>query len=105
MPDTDTRNKIVAAAAVLVICVAFLSLGLVTDYAFGRHAESSIVAASLYHVVPNLGPFWVIDGLYAESTETAVPLEYVGYATSYAGLLTISILALAIFAFQKREVG
>lgn len=89
----------------LVICTGFLFVGIITDYAFGQHADSSFLASIAYGILPNIGPFWVIDGLYAESAATAVPFTYVGYVTAYAALMTIAILAIAIAAFQRREVG
>ncbi len=89
----------------LMICVCFLGLGFTSDAAFGRHAEGSALASSLYSIVPNVGPFWVIDGLYAETEVTAIPLRYVGYVTGYAALLTSATLGIAVFIFQKREVG
>ncbi len=89
----------------LMICLGFLGLGLTADYAFGRHADASTMAQLAYGVVPNIGPFWVIDGLYAESEDTTVTLEYIGYVTSYAALLITGVLCIAIAAFQKREVG
>ena len=52
-----------------------------------------------------MGPFWVIDGLAAESGQTTVPFNYLAYTTAYAGLLTTGILALAVASFQQREVG
>ena len=63
------------------------------------------VAAALYHVVPNIGPFRVVDGLQAASQETTVTAEYLGYVTVYALLLIAGIIALAVALFQKREVG
>lgn len=89
----------------LMICTGFLGLGLITDYALGQHEETSILAKAAYRVVPNIGPFWIVDGLFAETEATAVPFRYVAYATCYAGLLIVGILSLAIIAFQKREVG
>lgn len=89
----------------LVTCTGFLGLGLISDYAFGERAETSRIFAVVYHVVPNIGPFSVIDGLYAESEKTLVPPRYVGLVSGYAALLTVGILSVAIAAFQTREVG
>lgn len=89
----------------LIICTGMLGMGVVSDYAFGQHSEGSLLAASVYHIVPNLGPLWVVEGLTVGTDETAVPLEYVGYATAYAGLITAGVLSLAVALFQKREVG
>ena len=89
----------------LVICTAVLGLGIASDHAFGQYEMTSLAAAIAYRTVPNMGPFWVIDGLYAGSVETAIPFRYVLYTTCYAGLLTIAALGIAVAAFQKREVG
>lgn len=91
--------------ATLVICMAFLVVGITSDYAFGQHAAESYWAATAYHILPNLGPFWVIDGLAAAKEETIIPIEYIAYATGYAALLTVAILSVAVGSFQKREIG
>ena len=89
----------------LVICTTVLGLGIVSDYAFGRHEDAFALAAIAYRAVPNMGLFWVIDGLQAGTQETAVPFRYLGYAACYAALWAAGILGIAIAAFQKREVG
>lgn len=89
----------------LMICAGVLGLGLAADYAFGRHADTSSVARVAYGIVPNIGPFWVIDGLYAESQDTTVTAEYVRYVTAYALLLIAGVVSIAVALFQKREVG
>ncbi len=89
----------------LVICLAVLGVGVVDDYALGQHQETSLAAKIAYRALPNMGPFWVIDGLYAESEATMITLRYVVYVTCYAALLTTGILSIAVAAFQKREVG
>jgi len=102
--------------ATLIICVAVLGQGIAADYAFGSAQELSADSASAsgiipgtasiaYHLLPNMGPFWVIDGLYAESEETTITLRYILYVTCYAVLLTTAAISIAIAAFQKREVG
>jgi ABC-type transport system involved in multi-copper enzyme maturation permease subunit len=89
----------------LVICAGVLGVGIISDHAFGQHASSSFMAAVAYHVVPNAGPFWIIDGLQAGTEKTTVGLTYVAYVTGYALLLTAGILAIAVALFQRREVG
>jgi len=91
--------------ATLVICTSFLGAGIVSDYAFGQREATSWVAAVAYRAVPNMGLFWVIDGLHAGTEETLVPLSYAGYATAYAVLWIAAILGIATAAFQTREVG
>ena len=89
----------------LVICTCVLGLGLISDYAFGQHEGASTLAAGVYRIIPNLGLFWVIDGLHAGTARTAVPLSYVVHTTCYTLLLSIGILSIGVVAFQKREVG
>ncbi|MBU0718820.1 MAG: ABC transporter permease subunit [Planctomycetes bacterium] len=89
----------------LVICTAVLGIGLVSDSAFGRHEATSILAAGAYRAFPNMGPFWVVDGLRAGTEQTAVPWQYVGLTSAYAALLVVGTLGIAIAAFQRREVG
>ncbi len=89
----------------LMICTVVLGVGIISDYAFGRHADTSNLASLAYHIVPNVGPFWVVEGLNAGTIKTTVPWSYVGYTTAYAALLTTAVLSIAVALFQKREVG
>jgi ABC-type transport system involved in multi-copper enzyme maturation permease subunit len=89
----------------LLICTAVVGIGIVSDYAFGQHAHSSWISATLYRIVPNINPFWVVEGLQANSEQTTVTGEYLGYVSLYAALLVSALIALAIALFQKREVG
>lgn len=89
----------------LTICVMFVCLAVIADYAFGQYAEKSQLAAWLYHVVPNLSPFWVIDGLFAEKAETTVTGGYLLYALAYCSLVTAAFVSFGIALFNRREVG
>jgi hypothetical protein len=91
--------------ATLFICTAVVALGVISDYAFGQHEGSSLWAQAAYRAVPNIGPFWIIDGLHSNTEKTAVTLDYLLYATAYAALITTSVLSIAVAAFQRREVG
>lgn len=89
----------------LMICLAGWSLGLVSDYVFGQHADSMVLADIAYHAIPNVGLFWIIDGLTSHSGEKGIPLGYPVLCTIYAGLITVGLLNVGIALFQKREVG
>ncbi len=91
--------------ATLVICTMFLCVGITSDYAFGQYEESSTLASAVYHFVPNLGPFWVIDGLQAATEQSVVTGKYLLLVTGYAALITTGVLGLAVAMFQRREVG
>lgn len=89
----------------LVVCSLVLGVGIVSDYAFGQHADESILASVSYALFPNVGPFWVIDGLTVDSPETQIPATYVLLATAYGLLMCSAILNVGIVLFQRREVG
>jgi ABC-2 type transport system permease protein len=83
-------------------CVGIFLLGLVSDYAFGRLAQTHLWAKIGRFLVPNLQVFWISDAIY-EGSE--VPLKYILISASYALCYTVAILALAIALFQRRQVG
>ncbi len=86
----------------LSACIGVFLLGLVSDYAFGRFAETQLWAKIGRFLVPNLQIFWISDAIY-EGSE--VPLRYVVIGASYALCYTAAILAVAIAVFQRRQVG
>lgn len=89
----------------LLICICVLGLGIASDYAFGQYIATSNLASIIYWVVPNMGPFWVIDGLHAGTERTAITFQYVELVSIYAGLFTLAILSVGVVLFQRREVG
>jgi hypothetical protein len=86
----------------LSVCIGIFLLGLVSDYAFGRFADTHLWARIGRFLVPNLQIFWISDAIY-ESSE--VPLKYIAMGASYALCYTGAILALAVALFQRRQVG
>ena len=83
-------------------CVGIFLLGLVSDYAFGRFADTALWAKIGRIIVPNLQVFWISDAIYEGSR---VPLKYVLIGGAYAVCYTAGILSLAVALFQKRQVG
>ena len=51
----------------LSFCIGIFLLGLVSDYAFGRFAETQLWAKIGRFLVPNLQIFWVSDAIYEGS--------------------------------------
>ena len=86
----------------LSACVGIFLLGLISDYTFGRFAETKIWAKIGRFLVPNLQIFWISDAIYEGSV---VPMKYIVISVCYALCYTTAILALAIALFQRREVG
>jgi len=100
-----TASTRVGQLMTLMVSTCVLALGIASDYAFGQFESTSHLAALAYWIVPNMGPFWVIDGLHAATEQTTITMDYVGYTTAYAALFTVAILCLGIALFEKREVG
>ena len=95
----STRFNIVIT---LSACVGIFLLGLISDYTFGRFADTHAWAQICRYLVPNLQVFWISDAIYEESV---VPVKYILITASYALCYTTAILALAIALFQRRQVG
>lgn len=87
----------------LAICTGIFLLGLMSDYLFGRRAETGSWWASIvYAVVPNWQLFWLADAL---ENGKVIPWTYVGRAFGYVvGYLGAS-LALALLLFEDRELS
>lgn len=75
--------------------------GLVSDYFFGRNANSSLMARLLYIVLPNWQHFWMADAL---SGSGRIPWIYVVWSALYAASYLGAMLCLGIFAFRNLEV-
>ena len=86
----------------LSACMGIFLLGLISDYTFGRFAETHIWAKVGRFLVPNLQIFWISDAIYEGSQ---VPVKYIIITASYALCYSIAILSLAVAIFQKRQVG
>jgi ABC-2 type transport system permease protein len=86
----------------LSACIGIFLLGLVSDYTFGRFAETQLWAKIGRFLVPNLQIFWISDAIYEGSV---VPLRYIGISAFYAVCYTTAILLIAIALFQRRQVG
>lgn len=95
----STRFNIVVT---LSACIGIFLFGLVTDWVFGRFAETYLWAKICYFAVPNLQVFWISDAIYEESQ---IPVRYIVISATYALCYTAGILAIAVALFQRRQVG
>ncbi len=86
----------------LSACIGVFLLGLISDYAFGRFADTHLWAQIGRFLVPNLQIFWISDAIYEG---TVVPFKYIVVSASYALCYAGAILALAVALFQRRQVG
>lgn len=85
----------------LSICSGLFFIGLLSDYLFGRFAESAWWAALLYQLVPNWQHFWLVDALTGPER---IPLSYIGWTSLYAGLYLAGVLLLGLVAMQRMEI-
>lgn len=83
----------------LSIAVSLFFAGLVSDYLFGRQADTSQVAAFLYHILPNWQHFWGADAVEAGH----LPWSYVQHAAFYALLHLAGWLTLGMVALRHLE--
>ena len=86
----------------LSACIGVFLLGLISDYTFGRFAETHLWAKIGRFLVPNLQVFWISDAIYEGST---VPVKYILISAAYALCYAAGILSVAIALFQRRQVG
>lgn len=86
----------------LTVCVVLFLLGLVSDYLFGRHASTSLMARIAYAALPNLQVFWLSDALAAKKT---IPLGYVCRVAGYASIYSFGLVLAAASLFQEREIS
>lgn len=95
----STRFNVVIT---LACCSGVFLLGLISDYVFGRFAETLLWAKIGRVIVPNLQVFWISDAIYEGS---AIPLKYILMSAVYAGCYATAILFLSVALFQRRQIG
>jgi len=86
----------------LTVCAAIFLVGLMSDYLLGRHAETSVVAAVLFRLLPNWQHFWLSDALNAGGR---IPWVYLLNAAGYAALYAGGVLAVGALSFKHAEVA
>ena len=86
----------------LIVCALVFLLGLMSDFLFGRHAGTSILARVLYTLVPNLQAFWVTD---AVTSGRPIPFSYVCRVGCYAGVYSLAMVMAGVALFQEREIS
>jgi hypothetical protein len=91
----------------LSACIGIFLLGLISDYAFGRFADTALWAQIGRFLVPNLQIFWISDAIYesGEGSEIVVPFKYILISATYTLCYSTAILLSAVALFQRRQVG
>lgn len=72
------------------------------DYAFNRWTEVNPWALGGWGIVPNVQAYWLVD---AVTQNQKIPANHVGLLAVYATVQIAGFLGLAVFLFQRREVG
>ncbi len=72
------------------------------DYVFAGPTRVNWLARVVWGVTPNVQFFWLVDAVTQGHT---VPLRYAGLLVVYSACQITALLGLAVFLFQKREVG
>ncbi len=90
------------AIVTLSACIGVFLLGLISDYVFGRLADTHLWAQAGRFLIPNLQVFWISDAIYEGN---AVPFRYLLIGAAYALCYTVGILAVAVALFQRRQIA
>ena len=96
----STRFNVVLT---LICCVSVFLLGLISDYVFGRFAQTHIWAKIGRMLIPNLQVFWISDAIYEGSNQLSA--GYILTSASYGLCYAAAILLLAIALFQGRQAS
>jgi hypothetical protein len=88
----------------LAICTAIFLIGIMSDYLFGRKADTgSWWASVLYTITPNWQLFWLADAL--STGKNTFEWGYVGKAFMYVVAYAGAALAVAVSLFEDRELS
>jgi ABC-2 family transporter protein len=88
----------------LAVCSAFFLIGLVSDYFFGRRAETGDWwASALYTIVPNWQLFWLADAI--DMGKSTFHWDYVAKAFAYTVGYAGAALAVGTALFEERELS
>ncbi|HBG26253.1 MAG: hypothetical protein A2Y10_07980 [Planctomycetes bacterium GWF2_41_51] len=87
----------------LSCCIGLFLLGLVSDYTFGRLADSYLWATIGKVIVPSLQVFWISDAIYEEGVK--ISANYIMSCGIYGVLYSAAFIFLAVAMFQRRQIG
>lgn len=87
----------------LSCCIGLFLLGLISDYVFGRFAESHLWAKIGKIIIPSLQVFWISDAIYEQSSR--ITASYIASCGIYGLIYTTAFILIAIALFERRQVG
>jgi ABC-type transport system involved in multi-copper enzyme maturation permease subunit len=86
----------------VIICLTVFFVGTISQYLFGRFADTFWPAWLALRAIPSFYVFWVGDQLVAEVPY--IPMPYIGAAAAYSIGFSAAMVLLAAFLFERREV-
>ena len=87
----------------LSCCIGLFLLGLVSDYVFGRLADTHLWAQIGKILIPSLQVFWISDAIYEESV--TITTGYIASCGIYGLFYTAAFILLAVALFERKQVG
>ncbi|OHB51672.1 MAG: hypothetical protein A2Y12_02220 [Planctomycetes bacterium GWF2_42_9] len=87
----------------LSCCIGLFLLGLISDYTFGRLADSHLWAKIGKVIVPSLQTFWISDALFNEGVK--VTFNYILSCGIYGMIYSAAFILIAVALFQRRQIG
>jgi len=87
----------------LSCCVGLFLLGLVSDYVFGRLADTHLWAKIGKIIIPSLQVFWISDAIYEEGVK--ITSSYIISCGIYGLIYTTAFILLSIALFERKQVG
>jgi hypothetical protein len=85
------------------LSIGLFLLGLISDYVFGRFAETHLWAKIGKIIVPSLQVFWISDAIYEHSSR--ITIGYIASCGIYGLIYTTAFILIAIALFERRQVG
>jgi len=87
----------------LSCCIGLFLLGLISDYTFGRLADSHLWAKVGKIIVPSLQVFWISDAIYEEGVK--ITFNYILSCGIYGAIYSTAFIFIAVAMFQRRQIG
>jgi ABC-type transport system involved in multi-copper enzyme maturation permease subunit len=87
----------------LSCCIGLFLLGLVSDYVFGRLADTHLWAKIGKIIIPSCQAFWISDAIYEETVK--ITFSYIVSCGIYGLIYTTAFILLGIALFERKQVG
>lgn len=86
----------------LMVCFGVFLIGLLSDFYFGRFAQTELVFDVAYRIVPNFQFHWLGDAL---AQDLQISMQQIWLIAGYSALYALGILSLGVSMFETREIN